>query len=56
MDDSTMFELFDSLKREMHQELAPVKLSLERIEARLDRKGERIEDANRGLRYGRIPQ
>ncbi|HTT08635.1 MAG TPA: hypothetical protein VMH34_07575 [Gammaproteobacteria bacterium] len=30
--------------------------SVEHIEARLDRKGERIEDANRGLRYGRIPQ
>jgi hypothetical protein len=35
MDDQTMFDLFDSLKREIKQEMQPVKDGLERIESRL---------------------
>jgi hypothetical protein len=39
MDDQTMLDLFDSLKREFEASLVPVKDSLERIEARMDRQG-----------------
>jgi len=46
MDDQIIFELFDSLKREMkqesdalRQELRPMRDALERIEARLARQG-----------------
>jgi hypothetical protein len=58
MDDQTMFDLFDSLKREVEsskrelkqefqQEIHPLKDALERIEARLSRQG-RIIRAARG--------
>jgi hypothetical protein len=39
MDDQTMFDLFDSLKREIKLDLQPVKDGLERIESRLTRQG-----------------
>ena len=50
MDDQTMFDLFDSfkrdfesLKRELIQELQPVKEGLARIEAELDRQISELE-------------
>jgi len=47
MDDQTMFDLFDSLKREFKQEIAPLKDALERIEARLSRQGGIIQGGTR---------
>ena len=58
MDDQTMFDLFDSLKREVKQEtdslkrefkqeIAPLKDALERIEARLARQGGIIQGGTR---------
>jgi chromosome segregation ATPase len=47
MDDKTMFDLFDSLKREFKQEIQPMKDALERIEARLSRQGGLIQGGTR---------
>ena len=54
MDDQRMFDLFDSLKREIKQEIQeikqeiqPVKASLERIESRLTRQGGIIQGGTR---------
>ena len=47
MDDQTMFDLFDSLKREIKQEIQPVKDGLERIESRLARHGSIIQGGTR---------
>jgi hypothetical protein len=50
MDDQTMFDLFDSLKREIQQitlEMQPMKDGLERIEARLARQGGIIQGGTR---------
>jgi hypothetical protein len=47
VDDQTMFDLFDSLKREFHQELRPVKDAMERIETRLGRHGGIIQGGSR---------
>jgi len=47
MDDQTMFDLFDSLKREVRQEIQPVRDALERIEARLARQGGLIQGGAR---------
>ena len=47
MDDQTMFDLFDSLKREVRQEIQPVRDALERIEARLARRGGLIQGGAR---------
>ncbi len=58
MDDQTMFDLFDSLKSEVKQEIdslkrefkldiAPLKDGLERIEARLSRQGGIIQGGTR---------
>jgi predicted RNase H-like nuclease (RuvC/YqgF family) len=46
MDDQTMFDLFESLKREidsLRQELRPMRAAMERIEARLARQGGLIQ-------------
>jgi hypothetical protein len=45
MDDETMFDLFDSLKREVRPEIQPVRDALERIEARLARQSGLIQGA-----------
>jgi hypothetical protein len=47
MDDQTMFDLFDSLKREVRQEIQPVRDALERIEARIARQGGLIQGGAR---------
>ena len=47
MDDQTMFDLFDSLKRQVRQEIQPVRDALERIEARLARQGGLIQGGAR---------
>jgi hypothetical protein len=47
MDDQTMFDLFDSLKREFKLEFEPVRDALDRIEARLDRQGGIIQGGTR---------
>jgi hypothetical protein len=58
MDDQTIFDLFDSLKREMkqesdalrlelRQELRPMRDAMERIEARLARQGSLIQGGTR---------
>jgi hypothetical protein len=47
MDDQTMFDLFDSLKREIKQEIQPVKDGLERIESRPTRQGGIIQGGTR---------
>ena len=49
MDDQTMFDLFDSLKREIKQEIQPVKDALERIESRLTRHGGIIQGGTRQI-------
>jgi predicted nuclease with TOPRIM domain len=56
MDDQTMFDLFDSLKREVQevkqevkQEIQPVKDALERIESRLTRHGGIIQGGTRQI-------
>jgi len=56
MDDQTMFDLFDSLKREIKQqiqevkqEIRPLKDGLERIEARLTRHGGIIQGGTRQI-------
>ena len=49
MDDQTMFDLFDSLKREVRQEIQPVRDALERIEARLARQGGLIQGGARQM-------
>jgi hypothetical protein len=41
--------LFDSLKREMHQEFADVKARLDRMEARQDRQGSLLEGGSRAM-------
>jgi len=41
--------LFDSLKREMHQEFAEVKARLDRMEARLDCQGDLLEGGSRAM-------
>jgi len=47
MDDQAMFDLFDSLKREVRHEIQPVRDALERIEARLTRQGGLIQGGAR---------
>jgi hypothetical protein len=47
MEDQTMFDLFDSLKREIKQEMQPVRDGLERIELRLARQGGIIQGGTR---------
>ena len=47
MDDQTMFDLFDSLKREVKQEIQPVRDALDRIEARFARQGGLIQGGAR---------
>lgn len=49
MDDQTMSDLFDSLKREIKQEIQPLKDGLERIEARLARQGGIINGGTRQI-------
>ena len=44
-----MFDLFDSLKREIKQEIQPVKDALERIESRLTRHGGIIQGGTRQI-------
>jgi hypothetical protein len=43
MDDQTMHDLFDSLKREFKQELQPLKDAVARIEAELERQISELE-------------
>ena len=50
MDDQTVFDLFDSLKREFHelrQEFQPMRDTLQRIDARLSRHGGIIQGGSR---------
>ena len=47
MDDQTMFDLFDLLKREIKLEMQPVRDGLERIESRLTRQGGIIQGGTR---------
>ena len=47
MDDQSMFDLVDSLRREIKQEIQPLKDGLERIEARLTRQGGIIQGGTR---------
>ena len=47
MDDRTMFDLFGSLKREIKQEMQPVRDGLERIESRPTRRGGIIQGGTR---------
>ena len=44
-----MFDLFDSVKREMRQEIAPLRDAVERIEARLARQGGIIQGGGRQI-------
>ena len=53
MDDQTLYDLFNSLKNEVKQELRrdfqPVKDGIQRIEARLDRQGGIINGGTRQI-------
>jgi hypothetical protein len=49
LDDSTMFELFDSLKREMHQGFESVNQRLDRIDATLTLHGKQLGTGARAI-------
>ena len=46
--------LFDSFKREMHQEFADVKARLDRMEARQDRQGGPLQGGSRAMMRDRV--